>query len=183
MGQNTHFDSKCRKNTWHVIRQLKVNKVKNFLPFQKFMKRPQTKFHAETMSHSKVMRSKFIVEFLSLSIFYWSCSNRFWYVLQIWNSNGFVATFDVITLLSPQLDDWVNQAWQCKKHGLTALGLANAQFIMYILCFNFVIRYSQIWLYCRYWCTYQHIMFKVKQPILKSSKYTAWICYYFYLNT
>jgi len=38
--------------------QPKVNKVKIFLPFQKFMKRPQTKFHADTMSHFKVIRSK-----------------------------------------------------------------------------------------------------------------------------
>jgi len=50
------------------------------------MKRPQTKFHADTMSHSKVIRSKkskfivrskttvkskfFAAEFFSLSIFY-----------------------------------------------------------------------------------------------------------------
>jgi len=27
--------------------QAKVNKVKNYLPFLKFMKRPQTKFHAQ----------------------------------------------------------------------------------------------------------------------------------------
>jgi len=38
--------------------QLKVNKVKNYLPFQKLMKRPQTKFHADTMSHSKDMSKK-----------------------------------------------------------------------------------------------------------------------------
>jgi len=38
--------------------QPKVNKVKNFLRFQKFMKRPQTTFDTDTMSHSKVIRSK-----------------------------------------------------------------------------------------------------------------------------
>jgi len=50
------------------------------LPFSMFMKRPQTKFHADTMRNSKVIRSKkskFIVwpiscspVFLSWSIFY-----------------------------------------------------------------------------------------------------------------
>jgi len=40
------------------IGQPKVNKVKIFLTFSKFMKRPQTKFHADTMCDSKVMRSK-----------------------------------------------------------------------------------------------------------------------------
>jgi len=29
-----------------------VNKVKFFLPFQTVRKRPQTKFHVDTMSHS-----------------------------------------------------------------------------------------------------------------------------------
>jgi len=38
--------------------QPKVNKVKNFLPFLKFMKRPQTKFHAHTIRESQVIRSK-----------------------------------------------------------------------------------------------------------------------------
>jgi len=33
-------------------------KVKNFLPFWKFMKRPQTKFHLHTMRESQVIRSK-----------------------------------------------------------------------------------------------------------------------------
>jgi len=32
-------------------------KVKFFLPFSKFVKRPHTKFHADTMSDSKVIRS------------------------------------------------------------------------------------------------------------------------------
>jgi len=36
----------------------KINKVKIFLPFLKLMKRPQTKFHAHTMSESQVIRSK-----------------------------------------------------------------------------------------------------------------------------
>jgi len=36
------------------------------------MKRPQTKFHADTMSHSKVIRTKFSCSSISfsLSIFY-----------------------------------------------------------------------------------------------------------------
>jgi len=38
--------------------QPKVNKVKFFLPFSKFMKRPQTKFHAHTTRESQVIRSK-----------------------------------------------------------------------------------------------------------------------------
>jgi len=38
--------------------QTKVNKVKIFLPFLKFMKRPQTKFHAHTKRESQVIRSK-----------------------------------------------------------------------------------------------------------------------------
>jgi len=38
--------------------QRKVNKFKIFLPFSKFMKRPQNKFHAHTMSQPKVIRSK-----------------------------------------------------------------------------------------------------------------------------
>jgi len=53
------------------------------------MKRPETKFHADTMCGSKVIRSKkpkFIVrskclaaQFFSLSIFYWSYYNRYWH--------------------------------------------------------------------------------------------------------
>jgi len=38
--------------------QPQVNKVKIFLPFVKFMKRPQTKFHVHTMMESQVLRSK-----------------------------------------------------------------------------------------------------------------------------
>jgi len=41
-----------------LLGQSKVNKVKIVLPFLKFMKRPQTKFYADTMHHSKVIRSK-----------------------------------------------------------------------------------------------------------------------------
>jgi len=40
------------------VGQPKVNKAKNFLPFLKFMKRQQTKFHAGIMTYSKVIRSK-----------------------------------------------------------------------------------------------------------------------------
>jgi len=38
--------------------QPKVNKVKNFLPILKLMKRPQTKFYAHTMSDFKVIKTK-----------------------------------------------------------------------------------------------------------------------------
>jgi len=66
---------------WLLLQQPKVNKVKIFLPFLKFMKRPQTKFHIHTMRKSQVIRQKksnFIIRskfsynkvFSSLSIFY-----------------------------------------------------------------------------------------------------------------
>jgi len=41
-----------------LIGQPKVNKVNFFLPFSKFMKRAQTKFHAHTMRESQVVSSK-----------------------------------------------------------------------------------------------------------------------------
>jgi len=41
-----------------MSRATKINKVKLFLPLIKFMKRPQTKFHAHTISESQVIRSK-----------------------------------------------------------------------------------------------------------------------------
>jgi len=68
-----------------------------------------------------IIRSKFIVRskfsrsevFFSLSIFYWNDNNRFWCAfasfLQFWKSNEFVATFDVIILLSSQLDDLISR--------------------------------------------------------------------------
>jgi len=40
------------------LRQPKVNKVKFALPFLKFMKRPRTRFNANAMTHSRVIRSK-----------------------------------------------------------------------------------------------------------------------------
>ena len=89
-----------------------------------FMKRPQTKLHDHTMSDSKVMRSKKVKIFrlvelflqhscFSLSIFYWSHNNIYWYafasLVQIlaWHNNGFVAACDVIMLFCPLLDDWI----------------------------------------------------------------------------
>ena len=54
--------------------QPKVNEVKIFLPFQKFMKHPQTKFRAHIFSHSIVrskksqnlsLRQKFLLVFFS----------------------------------------------------------------------------------------------------------------------
>ena len=49
---NTH-------HTWSSsLGQPKVNKVKIFLSFWKFMKCPQSKFHAHTMRESQVIRSK-----------------------------------------------------------------------------------------------------------------------------
>jgi len=47
-----------------LLRQPIVNEVKIFLPFFNFMKRPQTKFYAHTMSDFHVTRStksKFII--------------------------------------------------------------------------------------------------------------------------
>jgi len=41
-----------------MTKATKINKVNFSLPFQNFMKRLQTKFDADTMSHSKVIRSK-----------------------------------------------------------------------------------------------------------------------------
>jgi len=38
--------------------QPKVNKVKIFLLYLKFMKRPKTKSHSDTMNDSKVIKSK-----------------------------------------------------------------------------------------------------------------------------
>jgi len=39
------------------------------MPFSRFIKRPQTKFHADTMSHSKVIRSKNLKMFRCVQIF------------------------------------------------------------------------------------------------------------------
>jgi len=62
--------------TWHTehifsVGQPKVNKIKIFLPFWKFMKRPQTEFHAHTMRESQVIRSNlsFCQIFLQQSFF------------------------------------------------------------------------------------------------------------------
>jgi len=41
-----------------LLGQPEVNEVKNFLPFSKFMKCPQTKLHADAMSDIQVIRSK-----------------------------------------------------------------------------------------------------------------------------
>jgi len=40
------------------VGQPKVNRVKNFLTLLKLMKRPQTRFHADTTRASEVLRSK-----------------------------------------------------------------------------------------------------------------------------
>jgi len=63
------------------VGQPKINQVKIVVPLLKFMKRPQTKFHADTMSDFKIITSKkdkFIVRskvfcsrvLFSLPIFY-----------------------------------------------------------------------------------------------------------------
>jgi len=52
-----------------LVGQPIVNKVKKFLPFSKLMKRPQTKFHVDTMSDSKVIRSKKVKIFRQVKIF------------------------------------------------------------------------------------------------------------------
>ena len=46
-----------------MTKATKINKVNFSLPFQNFMKRLQTKFDADTMSHSKVIRSTKIEKF------------------------------------------------------------------------------------------------------------------------
>ena len=57
------------------LEQPKANKVKIFLPRSNFMKRPQTKFHADTMSDSKVIRSKKVKLLRKVKIFF--SSNEF----------------------------------------------------------------------------------------------------------
>ena len=79
-------DSLIYSMTAKAILLLGQPKVKAFLAFQKFMKRPQTKFYADTMSDSKVNRSKKVKiyhevnflhqSFFSSSIFYLSHNNR-----------------------------------------------------------------------------------------------------------
>jgi len=53
------------------IGQPKVNKVKIFLPFLKFMKRPQTKFYAHTMKVSQVIRSKKVKVYHQVKLYRW----------------------------------------------------------------------------------------------------------------
>ena len=43
-----------------TLGQSNVNKVNFFLPYLKFMKRPQTNFQADTMNHSAVIWSKIV---------------------------------------------------------------------------------------------------------------------------
>jgi len=45
-----------------ITRQTNINKV-NVMPFLKFMKRPHTKYHADTMRDFKVVRSKKVKTF------------------------------------------------------------------------------------------------------------------------
>jgi len=111
-----------------LIGQPKVNKVKTFLPFSKFMKRPQTKFHAHTMSESQairskkskfIIRSKFIVEsnfsyntVLSLHRYFIETTTTdidmlLQVQLQFCNNNGFVANSGIIMLFCPLLGDWI----------------------------------------------------------------------------
>jgi len=67
--------------------QPKVNKVKFVLPFSKFMKRPRTRFNANAMTDSKVIRSKkvkiskFVATqfFFCWSTFHHSYNNRCWH--------------------------------------------------------------------------------------------------------
>jgi len=53
-----HAESLSHMHYALCIGEPNVNKVKNFLLFLKFMKRPQTKFHVHTMRESHVVRSK-----------------------------------------------------------------------------------------------------------------------------
>ena len=102
-----------------MSRATKINKVKNFLPFIKFMKRPQTKFHAHTMRVSQVIRSKTVKIYRQAKF---SCSTVFSFYryfiatatthsgmllqvqLQFCNNNGFVAISEVTMLLCPLPD-------------------------------------------------------------------------------
>ena len=89
----------CSDNSINMFsRTTKSQYSQNFLPFSKFMKRPQTKFQAHTMRKSLVIRlnkSKFMVGsnfscstvFFSLSIFNWNYNNRCYRTSQHDNSN------------------------------------------------------------------------------------------------
>jgi len=52
------FGTQTEKVARRWTRATKVNIVKAFLPFLKFMKRPHTKFHVDTTSNSRAIRSK-----------------------------------------------------------------------------------------------------------------------------
>ena len=109
-----------------VVLSVGQPKVKNFLPFLKLIKRPQTKFHAHTMRESQVIRSKkskfiirskFIVGSTSLAAQFFSLHRYFIETrttnidmflqvqLQFCKNNGFVAISDIIIFFCPLLDN------------------------------------------------------------------------------
>ena len=108
--------------------QPKVNEVKIFLLFLKFMKHPQTKFHAHSIKESQVIKSQKVKMYYQVKIYRcinFSCSTVFslcrYFIetttdinmllhaqLQFCsNNNGFVAISDVIMLFCPLLGDWM----------------------------------------------------------------------------
>ena len=115
-GTSFPFELHCS-----LLRQSKVNKVKFYLPFSKFVKHPWTKLYADTMSDAKAIRSKrsqnlslsqglslgqnFLQHsFFSLLIFYLSYNNRYWHVFATLVD---ILTFcDIIMLFCPLMDDW-----------------------------------------------------------------------------
>jgi len=78
---------------WHTatpvssVRQPKVNEAKNFLLCLKFMKHPQTKFHAHTMREPQVIKSKkskFIIRVKVIVGSKFSCSSFFSLLIICW---------------------------------------------------------------------------------------------------
>jgi len=137
--------------------QPKVNKVKIALPFLKFTKRWQTKFHADTKLLGQknlkyFIRSNFIVRslfscstvFFSLQIFYWNYNNRYWYAFAKFSCNSVIIVglmrFPTRKVVLPTT--WRLNIRVCRigeKYGRTVLVLVNAQSIMHLLyCFSFM---------------------------------------------
>ena len=63
--------------------------------------------------------------------------------MQFWNCNGFVATFDVIKLFSPLLDDWISSrlgmAMQETWSYSTWFGKCSIHYAYSLQCFDFMI--------------------------------------------
>jgi len=92
------------------------------MPFSKFMERPKTQFHADTMRDPKllrqiksnlIIRSQFCcstVLFFYLSIFYWRYNKGYCFpfasLVKILMHHSIFATFGEILLFCPLLGDW-----------------------------------------------------------------------------